>query len=677
MKVNFEKYKNNITFSILLFINILNTHAANKQFDLLNTLKYEQSPYLLQHKDNPVNWMAWNDKTLNKALKQNKLIFLSIGYSTCHWCHVMEEQSFEDNDVAKVLNKNYISIKVDREEMPQVDSYYQHIYQIMNGRGGGWPLTIVMTPDKRVFYSATYIPKDNLIKILNDLDEVFKTDKNRVLKVALEIENILNNSDKQTNKNVDLKLYKIIDIFTSHLEQSYDENSGGFGNAPKFPRATTIEAMLDLYSINADKKLLDMVTYSLKAMAKGGIYDQIEGGFYRYSVDEKWLIPHFEKMLYTQAELLKVYSKAYLITKDELFKNIVDEIILFVDKRFKKNNLLFSASDADSIALNGKKEEGYYFVFDYDDTYKFLKRNNYNLQEIYDILKFFNITKRGNFEDNLNNPYLKDSKTLKNISTIKQDLEKLRSLKQYPFIDNKIQTSWNALYISSLFTASKIDTKYGDEAIKMLDRLVESMYINNTLYHQKLFDKPLKVKALLEDYSFLISSLIEAYQFNFDKRYLSLAKQLTSQAIKKFYINDKWYLSDDEFKSVSSIYDSAYRSSLSNMLENLFKLSILTDIREFHNLAMHSLKQNSYKINNNPSGVATAFNIFVGSQKQYKVLKSTKDNLVKNKVKIEKLNNPYLVIKAVNDKQYLACTINSCFSFDMDIYKVLTNIGKY
>jgi len=652
---------------IVFFINIMNA----------NELKHEQSPYLLQHKDNPVNWTAWNNNTFDKALKENKLIFLSIGYSTCHWCHVMEEESFEDDEVASILNKNFISIKVDREEMPQVDSYYQEIYQIMNRRGGGWPLTIIMTPDKRVFWSGTYIPKNRFIGILDALDDVYKNDNSKVIEVATQVENIYKNKEIKTTNNVDLKLNNTIDIFTSHLKQSYDNKNGGFGTSPKFPSATTIGTMLDLYSINKDKQLLTMATFSLKEMAKGGIYDQIEGGFYRYSVDEKWMIPHFEKMLYTQAELLELYSKAYLITNDIFYKNIVDEIIAFVDKRFTYNNLLYSASDADSLDFKNKKEEGFYFVFNYEDTYNFLKKKNYNVKEIFDILKYYNITKKGNFEHNLNNPYIKDSKPLKNIVLIKKDLEELRSMKKYPFVDTKIQTSWNSLYINSLFTSSKINKEYGNQAIKLLDNLVDNMYIKDTLYHQKLINKPLKVKGLFEDYSFLISSLIEAYQFTLNKKYIELAKFLANETIDKFYKNDNWYLSDDEFDIIGSIYDSAYRSPQSIMIQNLFKLGVLTDTRKFHNLAVKSIKDNSTKINNSPTSVSTIYNTFIGMEKQYKVLKSTKDNLLDNQEKIYSQNNPYLVIKAVEDNQYLACTINSCFSFDNNLDKVLEGINNY
>jgi len=654
-------------FTILLFMNTINA----------NDLKNEQSPYLLQHKDNPVAWHSWSAKTLNIAQKENKPIFLSIGYSTCHWCHVMEEESFEDNDVAKILNKNFINIKIDREEMPQIDEYYQNIYQIMNGRGGGWPLTIVMTPNKKVFFSATYIPKNKLIDISKSLIDVYENDNKRVLDIANQIDSILNTNKKIVSNPVNLELDNAIEIYKAHIVQSYDKDNGGFRGAPKFPMATMLNSMLDIYLLNKDKIILDIANNTLSKMAKGGIYDQIEGGFYRYSVDEKWLIPHFEKMLYTQAELLQVYSKAYKITKNEFYKTIVDGIITNVNKKFNHNNLLFSASDADSLNSSNKKEEGYYFVFDYYEVKEFLFKKGYDKQSILDILHYFNITKLGNFDNNLNNPNIYNNTKIDNLEKIKNDLITLRETKKYPFIDNKVQTSWNALYITSLFQASKIDIKYGKLAISLLDNLIKNMYIDNKLYHQKVNDKPLIIKALFEDYSFLIDSLIEAYQYTFEKKYLQLAKTFTVEAIKKFYNNEQWYLSDDEYKSVSSIYDSAYKNSQSTMIENLFKLATLTDDTKMYDIALNSIVLHTNIIKNNPTSVATAFNVFIGSKKQYKVLKIPEDKLKDNKNILSKLDILFLVKKTVKEEQYLACTINSCFSFDRNLDNVIQKTKSY
>jgi uncharacterized protein YyaL (SSP411 family) len=648
----------------------MDTIKAN---DLIN----EQSPYLLQHKNNPVAWYSWSEKTLNMAQKENKPIFLSIGYSTCHWCHVMKEESFDNDDVAKVLNKNFINIKIDREEMPQIDEYYQNIYQIMNGRGGGWPLTIIMTPDKKVFFSATYMSKSKLIDISRTLIDVYKNDNKRILNVASKIDNILNSNKKIVSNQVNLEINNGIKIYKAHIIQLYDKDNGGFGGAPKFPMATMLNSMLDIYLLNNDKIILDIANNILSKMAKGGIYDQIEGGFFRYSVDEKWLIPHFEKMLYTQAELLKVYSKAYQITKNEFYKSIVDGIVINVNEKFNHNNLLFSASDADSLNNVNKKEEGYYFVFDYYEVKEFLFKKRYDKQSILDVLHHFNITKFGNFENNLNNPNIFNNSKIYNLEKIKNDLITLRQTRKYPFIDNKVQTSWSALYITGLFQASKIDIKYGKLAISLLDNLVKNMYIDNKLYHQKVNSKPLIIKALFEDYSFLIDSLIEAYQYTFEKKYIQLAKNFTTEAIEKFYKNKRWYLSDDKYKSVSSIYDSAYKNSQSTMIENLFKLATLTNDTQMYDIASDSIALYINIIKNNPISAATAFNTYIGSKQQYKVLKIPEEKREANKNIILKLDIPFLVKKTVKEKKYLACTIDSCFSFHRNLDIVIEKIKSY
>ncbi|NQY93933.1 MAG: thioredoxin domain-containing protein, partial [Campylobacteraceae bacterium] len=358
----------------------------NAQEKFTNELIYEDSPYLQQHAHNPVDWYAWGDKAFKKAKEEKKLIFLSIGYSTCHWCHVMEKESFENEEVAKVLNKHFISIKVDREEMPHVDKYYQDVYNLLNNRAGGWPLNIILTPERKAFYAATYIPniskygRMGIIDLLNKLADVYKYDSLKVVSTSLQIESALKeykSAYKGEKRTLSLAL---VDKFVEEVEKSFDTENPGIGTAPKFPHAATIETLLDIYVTFENDKALEMATSMLKSMGNGGIYDQIEGGFYRYSVDEEWMIPHFEKMLYTNAELLGVYAKAYRITKDEFFKKIVDELISFTKIRFEDNNLLYSASDADS-QVGSEKEEGAYFVFDYTLTSDFLKENGYKNKE--------------------------------------------------------------------------------------------------------------------------------------------------------------------------------------------------------------------------------------------------------------------------------------------------------
>ena len=639
-----------------------------------NSLKYEQSPYLLQHQNNPLEWMAWNSKTLKKAKDEDKLIFLSIGYSTCHWCHVMQEESFSQQDVANVLNKDFISIKVDREEMPQLDSYYQHIFSVMHNRSGGWPLSIMMTPDKKVFFSATYLREEQLIDIARKFASIYKNDKKSLDAVALEIEQMLKKDTGVFVKHRDLKLDVMIESFISNLYENFDKKYGGFGYSRKFPMATTLDVMLNLYKLKPDKRLSQMIKKTLDSMAYGGIYDQIEGGFFRYTIDRNYQTPHFEKMLYTQAELLKVYAKAYSIFHDKLYARVVDELVDMVDKRFLNGNLFYSASDADSINEDGKKEEGYYFLFSYDKTLNYLHSKGYLKKQIKDVLAYFHIQEEGNMDDELTQPFITKGSSLYDLSKFKKDLTLLRSKNSYPFVDKKVQTSWNALYISGVFKASVVDKIYGKKALKYLDALNMQMIDKGVLYHQKISGKPMKIKGLFEDYSFLITANIDAYNFSLDDKYLFMAQHLTKVTIKKFYKDGDFYLSDDGFDVRAKVYDSGYKSALSNMLENLFKMSLYMDKREYSKISLKILRKNFQTLQQNQLYKASLFNVYLASKMGYVILKSKKRNLLKNLKKIEKTTYPFLLLKTNNEEIYLVCTANSCFAYSDDINEVLSKI---
>jgi len=669
--------KNHVGFSIkkIIFVLVLMITSLNAQFKYTNKLIHEDSPYLQQHAHNPVNWYAWGKEAFEKAKKENKLIFLSIGYSTCHWCHVMEEESFENEKVAKVLNKDYISIKVDREEMPHIDKYYQDVYQLLNKRGGGWPLNMILTPERKAFYAATYIPnvskygRMGIIELLDKISDMYASNPIKILSSANQIEEVIKEQKEAfSNEKRELNL-DLVDKFVNEVAESFDKVNFGIGIKPKFPHASTLGTLLDIYTIYKNNKALDMATKMLKAMANGGIYDQIEGGFYRYSVDEKWMIPHFEKMLYTNAELLSVYAKAYRITKENFYKNIVDDMISFTKTRFENNGLLYSASDADSLVGN-EKEEGAYFVFEYEETHAFLIENRYKENEIKTILGYFNITKKGNFEHKQNNAYLTHHKKPNNLKRVKKLLKQLRSKKEYPFVDNKILTSWNAMYINSLFEAGKTNEDYSRQALKYLDTLVEKLYINNTLYHQRLINKKPKVKALFEDYSFLISSLLKAYDYTLDKKYLELSTKLTKEAQEQFYKNSNWYMSNDAFQNVSSVYDSSYKSSLSNMIDNILKVSILNDDLDLYGVVKNSLESNSLTLDSRPSASPWLLRSLIGFEKGYINLKATK-KMLKNKILPE---YPFLVRKVTNEETYLACKIDVCFAYSKDFNDIIDDI---
>ena len=665
-------YKNlfKLFTSLMFLFSIANAKYTNK---LIN----EDSPYLQQHANNPVNWHAWGKEAFKKAKNENKLIFLSIGYSTCHWCHVMEEESFENEEIAKILNKHYISIKVDREEMPHIDKYYQDVHALLNQRSGGWPLNVILTPNRKAFFAATYIPLSprygmiGIKELLNEIHERYTTNTKMAIDIAKEVENILKeqqNIQEIKKQKLDLSL---IDQFISEISSVFDHKYGGIGTQPKFPNTPSIINLLDIYTTTKDKKALNLATKMLDSMANGGIYDQIEGGFYRYSVDQAWQIPHFEKMLYTNAELLEAYSKAYKITKKKLYKDMVDGIISFTKERFEQNSLIYSASDADSL-INGKKEEGAYYVFSSDDVSDFLKSKGYSQKDIYETLEYFNISFEGNFENGLSNPYLSGNKKPNNIDQIKKELKELRSKKEYPFIDKKILTSWNAMYISSLFEADYINDEYGKDGLKLLNSLLNNLYIDDTLYHQRLINKKPKVKALLEDYTFLIDALIKAYDYSLEDRYLTLGKKFMNEAIDKFYKDEKWYLSDDEFKYPSDSFDSAYKSILSTMLDNLLKIATLSDNLDIQDIAIKTIENNSLVVSSRPSASAWFIRSYLAYKKQYVILKSNKENLLNKKL----INYPFILKKIDTSDKYLACKIGVCFEYSNDYNEIIKKIKK-
>jgi len=644
-----------------------------------NSLSYEDSPYLLQHAKNPVNWYAWNKQTLTKAKNEHKLIFLSIGYSTCHWCHKMEEESYSQKDVAKVLNKNYIAIKVDREEMPALDRYYQKLYFLMHKQSGGWPLHIILTPELKPFFSTTYIPKKatsyqkGIITILNDIASLYKNNPQKIELYAQSLQRLLNNPPKMFslswNKNKHKDIYA---HFLKILEKNFDTTNYGIGFAPKFPHANLINNLLDLSLIQKDKKAKQYALLMLDAMAKGGIYDQIEGGFFRYSTDESWSLVHFEKMLYTNAELLKAYSKAYFITHNETYKKIAQEIVHFVDAKLKQDSLFMSGSDADSLNPNtNKKEEGFYFTLKYQDALNILKKNN--IKNPIKILEYLDITKIGNFHTR-NQPRIDDfTQPPHNLIKAKKILTQLRKRNPYPFVDYKVLTSWNALYIDALLYFSSIDPAMKQSALFYLNKLYMNLYKNGTLYHQKVKNKPLKVKASLEDYAFLIDALLQGYKISFEKKYLTYATQLTKQALQLFYKNNTWYEATYPFKVQATLEDGAYANMVSVMLENLLELSFLTENQNYFSIVQTTLQQNYTQVYNYTLYSSGAITLMQKLNKEILVLKSTPNNLYKLQNAL-KTPQPYYYFKAIKEQIYLGCKNSSCLIYAKNLKQFLQKL---
>ena len=619
-----------------------------------NDLQYETSPYLQAHKTNPVDWMPWSKKAFAKAKKEHKAIFLSIGYSTCHWCHVMEKESFSNKDLAKLFNRYFVAIKVDREEMPDIDTYYQNIFLKMHHRSGGWPLSIFMSPEKKVFYSAGYLPatkksySEGLETLLPYLGKSYATDSNnykRLIKKAQELINAPVVYEKQKSGPLSKKALK------KSLLDEYDDIYGGFGNGRKFPEVSKLTLMLDVALLSRDTELQNDVYDTLDSMALRGLYDQVEGGFFRYSVDAAWEIPHFEKMLYTQAELIPLYTRAYLLTKKQLYKDVVVETIGMLEKHYKKNDLYYSASDADS------GEEGAYFL--------------YSKHEIAQTsLKFVD-----NFEGKMHINIYADKRP-KEFKKIQKTLQKFREKRDFPFIDKKINTAWNSMMIEALYTASVIDVKYAKEAEKTLLSLENLMYHDHTLYHQTILGVKPRQKALLEDYSFLIGALLEGYEVDYDAQKLSFAEYLLQQAKALFYKDGVWYLSQNKLDIKAGLIDKYYISPLAKMLQNIVKLATLKESFRYEKLANKILKTLEPQLQEKLALTPALATAYLMQKNQMVLLKSDRKNLEKNRVEIENIKYPFVLREVKKIDDYLACTLRQCFSKDKNLKVVIKAIEK-
>ena len=633
-----------------------------------NALIYEESPYLRQHAHNPVHWLPWGEEAFKRAKKEHKPIFLSIGYSTCHWCHVMEKESFENEEIAKLINDYYIPIKVDKEERPDIDKYYQTVFAVMHHRSGGWPLTIIMTEDKKPFFSATYIPPEDgygvkgMKTILPILAKGYKENRALIEKradaVLKLVDEVLNARYVPVQLDISLATKAL-----KELETRYDRIYGGFGKRVKFPQASTLELLLDIYLITKNTKALDMATHTLTTMAKSGLYDQIDGGFFRYTTDRAWEIPHFEKMLYTNAELIRLYTRAFTLTKNPLYKKVVRQTIAQMDKRFGHNGLYYSASDADT---NGK--EGGYFLFEYNATLAYLLKNGISMQEAKRALKNLAITPEGNFDLVLSQPQRKGEVN----QTIVELLSKYRERRAYPFIDKKIITAWNAMYIEAKLRAYIFDEKYQKEALESLNKLLATLYKNGVLYHQKLPKQSPTKEAVLEDYAYLLKALTTAYQVSLDMQYLRLAKELFTKAKEKFYKKGVWYFSVGDTSLPADLLDSYYSSALATLYHAMLDMASLREDLKLFDFAKRSIYTKSALIYHNPSNYPTAtravLRLLIGDV----IIKAK--NIQKYLAQIPYIRYPYILDKKSKSQKLMACKIDTCFVESSDFATIKKEI---
>ncbi len=579
---------------IILATIFLQCHTSmNSNNKKSNRLINESSPYLLQHAYNPVDWYPWGEEALTKAKDEDKLLIISIGYAACHWCHVMEHESFEDSLVAAVMNEHFISIKVDREERPDVDDVYMTAAQLLTGRGG-WPLNAIALPDGKPVFAGTYYPKDQWLDILNQIVSIKASNPEKLRESANRItEGIASTAVIEVNKNdLNLTTSDLKDQLTPSFK-NYDTTYGGRIGAPKFPMPNGYEFLMKYYWLSNDQEVFDIIKTGLDNMAKGGIFDQLGGGFARYSVDAYWLVPHFEKMLYDNAQLVSVYAQFYQITKDESYKNIIDETLAFVERELSaKNGGFFSSLDADS-----EGEEGKFYVWSKQEIDSIL--NNEKASKVF--CEYYNVTDEGNWEhNNILNVTKSKSEVAKNNSLTLDELEALisdsreklmtiRDKRIRPALDDKILTSWNALMISGYIDAYNAtgEEAYIQNAIKNAQFLINNQKDKNGKLNRNYKNGKSSINGFLDDYALSIQAFLKLYQSTFDLKWLDESKQLMTYCIEHFY-NDELKMFDYTSKIDEPLIankleyeDNVIPSSNSAIARDLFTLGTLMYNEEY------------------------------------------------------------------------------------------------
>ncbi len=606
---------------------ILETHPFT------NELINESSPYLRQHAHNPVNWKSWNDESLQQAKDENKLIIVSIGYAACHWCHVMEKESFEDTTVAAVMNKNFISIKVDREERPDVDQIYINAVQLMTG-SAGWPLNVVTLPDGRPVWGGTYFKKNQWINALEKMQKLYEENPQKLMDYADRLEEGIKSMDliSLNTNEINFKDFPT-DSLIDKWQQNFDNKYGGNNRAPKFMMPNNLEFLLRYGVQYNSEKVLNHVFLTLDKMAYGGVFDHIGGGFSRYSTDIRWHVPHFEKMLYDNAQLVSLYSHAYSITQKQLYKEVVSETLEYIAREMTNNEgAFYSSLDADSELENGELEEGAYYIY----TKKELKGI---LLEDFDLFAdYYNINSFGKWEkdsyilirDKSDEEIIeKFSITLEEIQkkkkNWKQQLSNFRNKRLKPRLDDKTLTSWNALMIKGYVDAYKVFQKkeYLDAALKNASFILEKQWQENGALNHSYKDGKSTINGYLEDYASVIDAFIALYEVTLDENWINQAKELVNYSFTNFFDEEKsmfYFTSKEDRMLVTRNFeyrDNVIPASNSIMAKNLFVLSHHFDDERFKKTAQQMLNNVQPEIIGYPSGFSNWLDLLVNYQNNY------------------------------------------------------------
>ena len=678
------------SFFIILFLLIIQIVSCQTNIEKssiksehpiqMNNLKYELSPYLVQHASNPVNWYPWGEEAFLLAKRLNKPIFLSIGYSTCHWCHVMAHESFEDIEVAKLLNDNFIAIKVDREERPEIDHLYMSVCQAMTGHGG-WPLTIVMTPDKKPFFAGTYFPKDKrseipgMMQLLPSIAKAWENDQDKINQTVDQVENFLISSNNNDTAEEPIDDNILETSFKQYLN-SFDKINGGFGGTPKFPSPHNLIFLLRYYQMTKDQSALDMVEKTLSEMQKGGIYDHIGYGFHRYSTDSKWLVPHFEKMLYDQAMIALACTELYQITKQKKYASTAQEIFEYILRDMTHpDGGFYSAEDADSEGIEGK-----YYLWSKGEIIDILGESDAEL-----FNSIYNISESGNFQaeishniENSNIPHLTASITELSVNHgrsveelnqfINKSKKKLflhREQRIKPHKDDKILTDWNGLMIAALAKGAIVfnSPKYLNAAEKAVEFVNKELMTGKNRLKKRFRDGKSGLHGHIDDYAFFIGGLLELYEANFNAKHLDQAVQLTNTMIDDFWDtkNGGFFMSNVNNEQLlirsKTAYDSAIPSGNSIAAMILQRLGRITGNTKLIDMSYKVFSTFADEINRSPNGfgaMLTAYIFANNSPKEVVIVGNENSNETQEIIdSIQSIYSPNKVIifKDLSDKQ--------------------------
>ena len=647
--------KNLLKIFIVVFILISCDDDMNKG----NNLKDETSPYLLQHVENPVNWNPWDKKYLDKAKKENKLVIISIGYASCHWCHVMERESFQDSTVAKLMNDKFISIKVDREERPDIDQVYMNAIQLITG-SGGWPLNVITLPDGRPIWGGTYFSKGQWISALKQISEIYETEPEKFISYAKRVQegiNTLNDVVMQTDsfENID------IDKYSKLLLKNIDEEFGGFNGAPKFMMPNNLNFLLRYSVQEKQEKSKDKILSTLDKMAYGGIFDHVEGGFSRYSVDERWHIPHFEKMLYDNGQLMSLYSVGYKISDKDLYKDVVYKIHEYIDSEMKDiSGGYYSSLDADSKLDDGTYAEGEYYSWEKEELERIIGEN-------FDLFsEYYNVNDNGFWEEENKYVLIRSISDIEFINKNKLDsatFQKIKSEwiyklklakidKKKPSLDYKIITSWNGLMISGYVDAYKSfnDEIFKNEAINAGEFIFKNLIKKDGGLHHNFVNGKSKINGYLEDYATVIQASLDLYEVTLNQKWIERALNLSEYVLSNFSGVDSelFYFTSSQDEDLISrsveFRDNVIPSSNSIMAKNLFRLYHYFDKQEYYEKAQNMSLSVTAEFETYPSGYTNWFDLIYNFKSNYYEIAVVGENSIKQ---VEEINKKYIPNKLI------------------------------